>query len=1593
MATQTRQSQFYWSVPFLFLIALSVIALSLAAHAADIEPSGYRPLTGDRFFLLTESSFGSGEIAQVRLEAPERWEPLTEYPEADLVIYRVPDPLSFLKTQKNLHRVQVKGDYRGEGLSNALRYVWDSAYKKSRLAWQRIFSETIRARVVAEAPILKQTPPHSYATAFENHPQFKPLSGFQQVARFRYPLWAAKPLEPPKGIEMAGSSSEFIVSSHGNRMIPLGKLQPGLYLVEAMIGHYRATTLVFVTDTVAITKTAHDQLLVWTADRMTGAPRPAAKILLTDGAGVLESGVTDGDGVLIINRPSPERSYVIGADPAGGVFVSENFYYDSEIYAAKLYAFTDRPLYRPGDTVCLKLVGRVFQDSRHSTRLTASGVRLAVLDPNGTPVTTGDFNVVPDAGGDTCFALPEPTASGGYTLQLGYQGATYTAAFRVAEYVKPHYELAIRFNQKEFKTGEPITGQIKLTYPGGQPVRGAQLELTVRAQPLTMVEDEPRYQGRFPVKRLQNTLTVAENGSADFNLPPAQTPSRYVLSVISTDGAAYRVTASQEIRIQPGAPAYALMAANRLSRIGEAVAFTATPLGAFTGTPVSWEAIRLEDQNRFTGAAAGSDFTVRFDRSGSYTVNLKDREGRIAGSIEHWVAGPELTTQPGSIAIVLDQDEYRIGDTAQALITFPVPVNQALVTLERDQVEAHGLLSKPPRNIHLTRQNERQWRAEIPVQADDPPNITFSLLYVQNGAYIFQNKGLKVAVPRIRIALVPDKTEYRPGDTVNVEVETTLDGQPIATHLAVSVVDEMVYVLQPEIAPPIHDFFHHIRRNQVRTASSLNFHSYDLALPAVTDEIPPTAYSQRVLKVPDRPRRENIDTAAWLPNLQTDATGKTRFSFVLPDSIARWRLTGRAMAEAGQVGQNTAWLISTQDYYLKWTGPTVFRHGDEPLISVVAFNQETTPVAAEFSADGMSANVRRQLTLQPGANDLEILLQAAGWGGMINARLTIADQAVDQIQKWVTVVPEGWPDSYSLPITLDQAINEIKIPADVANLRLSLAGNATDLFLRVAESLIDYPFGCVEQTASRLIPLALIYPPLKTAGLPDRTLGRLRQQLSNHRLRLARMAGPESAFGWWGDISDEDAFLTAYAYYADWNALRALGIAAPASHWEKLLAVYQKSVEQESLLRRVLMVWLMRQIGLPTRTLTEGLISATRQIPPPPAQGSITPEASRILDAPATVLSADLALTLIGELAEAGQIDAALQSRLVQARNRLAMSRLPLAQALTLLVQARTGADPAKAAAILAALGPEIATVDRALSLIFIHAALGGWNQPAVTNFEPGKNWARRESKVGATQWFWQGKPGDGVRIALKEPPPSPVRAYLSYDSYGLDQARLPVTIERRFYRLQRPGPEAPATKDDEEKAGSDSAETPTTTESETAPDADQAKTESVSEIVRDDAGESESESEGEEEETEETPDEPVFQALRVEPDGSLATSDLYVDEIRIAPAAAGVAYRYGVLEIPLPPGAEVEPTTWGLNIAGLEEGPKPVSLPEPVFTAGRRSYSIPVDELTTPQVYRFLVRFSQRGGFGLPPVRYFRMYQPNEKGLETEAIRRINVQ
>ena len=202
--------------------------------------------------------------------------------------------------------------------------------------------------------------------------------------------------------------------------------------------------------------------------------------------------------------------------------------------------------------------------------------------------------------------------------------------------------------------------------------------------------------------------------------------------------------------------------------------------------------------------------------------------GRIVGAATHWVAGEGIKAPTGSISIVFNRASYRAGDTAEALVSFPEPVDNALLTLERERVEGTALLGQSADWVRSERLSPTQWKLSIAVRETMSPNMTVSVAYLKHGDYVFQNQGLMVEQPRIALSFKADKAVYAPGETVTVDVNTTLAGKPVAADVTVGVVDEMIYVLQPEIAPTIDDFFYHPRRDNVRTSASLSFIGYDL---------------------------------------------------------------------------------------------------------------------------------------------------------------------------------------------------------------------------------------------------------------------------------------------------------------------------------------------------------------------------------------------------------------------------------------------------------------------------------------------------------------------------------------------------------------------------------------------------------------------------------------------------------------------------------------------------------------------------------------------------------------------------------------------
>lgn len=279
-------------------------------------------------------------------------------------------------------------------------------------------------------------------------------------------------------------------------------------------------------------------------------------------------------------------------------------------------------------------------------------------------------------------------------------------------------------------------------------------------------------------------------------------------------------------------------------------------------------------------------------------------------------------------------------------------------------------------------------------------------------------------------------------------------------------------------------------------------------------------YNERAVKVLERPRRDDTDTAAWLPALVTDAQGQARFSFRMPDALSRWRITVRATGLAaadGVPGQRTAFVRSDKALYAKWTSPHWLRQGDRPQAAVALFNNGEGPREVDVSLALSGQTLSHHASLPRGVSYLHFPLP-----------------------------PLAGPTLARLDVRADgQTVDSLELPADARALSIAQTTTGSAQFLHIAQDLLDQPYGCVEQTSSRLIPLALA-----TQVLGDGPRGaQLRQQLYAQRQRLAALAGPGAVFGWWGPGTHDSALMSAYAYYADWNAAQ-LPPLQPVGDWQ-----------------------------------------------------------------------------------------------------------------------------------------------------------------------------------------------------------------------------------------------------------------------------------------------------------------------------------------------------------------------------------------------------------------------------------------------------------
>lgn len=1424
-------------------------------------------------------------------------------------------------------------------MTNALSYVWDSFYKKSRLVWQRILSFNARKSVTEVSSTFRQKPAHTYKTKFKHFKQFQKINGYELLEEFRYPITEAQPITPPS-VKLAGSSNNFNQINPGNIYVPLGKLKSGLYLVEAVIGDQRANTLVFVSNSVLISKASSKEIFMWTVSKDSGKPIGNTSVLVSDGLGVLKKGKTNENGILRLELDTPELVYFIGKDKKGGVFISENYYYDSEIYAEKLYTFTDRPLYRPGDKVSVKIIGRKFINSSASKWLKNKTFKSLVIDSAGTILLTKKFKITKkNVGGSFSFKLPSYALPGGYTILLKDKLKTYTSEFRVSKYTKPHYNIDILFSKKKFKLGEKIVGSVKLTYSNGKPVKAADIELVARRQKLNIIEGERDAESLFPIKVDELKLVSDESGQTSFELPEVSVPSRYILNVKSKDEASFRVKASKELLIELDTPTFSIVSEKLFSNIGTSVQFglekQITLSEKENKGDLKWKVIRLEDQTIQEGKISGLNFEIKFEKGGTYKILVLNKNGHVVAGKSHMVRGKDLETLPGTVQIVLDKEEYNLDDKVKVFINFSEPVENALITLERDKVENYSVSGKDSRWISIERSTDRQWIAEISVRKLFAPNITLSVLFVKDGKFIFSNKGIKVKMPRIKVVYDLDKLDYAAGEKVKVGIHTSYLGKPIASNITLSIVDEMIYVLQPELAPDITDFFYHSRRNQVKTISSLDFHTYDASVSATGRQDYSSDYSDRPLKMRERPRREDVDTAYWKTNIMTDASGKAEVEFKLPDSITRWRMTSRAISNDGTVGQSIAHIKSLQSAYIKWGGLTDFRKGDESIINIMAFNMEPNNLTGELKLSGAGTDQVNSITLKPGINFTPVKINANETQDIL-MELEGRDFQ-DKLIKNIKVRPVNWLSTMSQNLKLTNGTNSIELPKSSFNFRLVAFNNLYQRFLKTAEDLIEYPYGCVEQTASKLIPLSIAYGILKRSKDKSGELEKIKEKIINGRDHLVMLANQGGLFGWYENMPN-DSYMTAYAYLADFYAGKVLGFSFTDDHFEKILEVF-KDYSSENVLRNSIVLWISAHVGKPVQSMVEAQLLEIQKAMDTVGTKSTNDSGNFIMSNESSLKHYELAAVMLKLASVKLKNKGHLLDKNSQAKvDELSLNAMvsfkeeghPLLRAASLSVEAGKLSKlqiVTMAQKILGTINHSYSTADRSLALILVHESLG---EITLDNSETTVMGSVKKIKSIYGLDSWQILGTSKVDIQVDGPKGDDIDFKLYYDTYKEDQHKLKVQVIRNIYALEKI--------------------------------------------------------------------ENKYIATLVDPKQGLSTEMKYIDEIIVQPEndASTKGFNYAMIEVPLPPGAYVQTDLGEIQVVKRNDsgGDETVEI-EQKSKPGDLKYKIPVKELLGQKTFRHIIQFSAKGKYKLPMARFFEMYTPDKKAYKnknSQAIWELNV-
>ncbi len=887
------------------------------------------------------------------------------------------------------------------------------------------------------------------------------------------------------------------------------------------------------------------------------------------------------DGFVTVKIPEADRSWLSGTMMVCGFLGDSHAYGGMSAYSndgdkQKTYFYTDRPIYRLGQTAYFKGIARTTQPDGFKNRGGGAEVQVKFEDPDNQEIWSGSIKTTSFGTFNGLLSIPKEGKTGAYQITLTYpDGTAEYERIEIDQYRKPEYKVEVVPLEERVSAGGKAKARVRASYYFGAPVAHAKVKYSIyssldyssryRLKPRpeyysyfddwdSASEDSYSGSGEFITEGYVETDdsgeaivefdTRAVKNEQDAVFTDAFVDRRYKVDVEVTDISRLSVLSSGGVNVTAGDFAvfvdpkgYVVNAGQPISANFTAVDYSGQPMG---NVPVRMQLLRRvwdRQKHEYKGVQVFEETTAKTDSKGIGHVDFqtlakyetdtyyivaqtKDGEGHSISSTDSlWVASenyPYVLSSDDAkkepLQVKLDKAVYEPGDKAKIMITAPVTGKegtQAIVCLEGPKLYKYQVVNlKATANL-----------IEIPVEKQYAPNVFVSVTFVgPKHQFYNQTQMLKVSPKAnfLTLDVKTDKPKYKPGDTITYTIKATDSlGKPAPrTELSLGVVDESIYAIRPEYAEDIRKFFYSQRSNAVNTMCSF-----------------PEENSGGPNKIEPKVRKDFKDTAAWVPNLVTNDQGLVSTKVKLPDNLTTWRATVRAVTMDTKVGSSIQKVVSTQDLIVRLALPRFFCQGDEGQISAIVHNYSDT--AQDIT---LTLNASPEFQMLKGLVDkvrvepekaariswpTKIVTAGTGTIGV----KAVGQTAGDAMEIKLPVRPLGVPVYICRSGYIDAADANVNLPleypqdasAGSVKATVSFASSSLGPVLGNFSSLIEYPYGCTEQTMSRLMPAVVAMKMHQDLGAPldakdDEKFTKV-HDMAMEKLRSYQHS--DGGWGWW----------------------------------------------------------------------------------------------------------------------------------------------------------------------------------------------------------------------------------------------------------------------------------------------------------------------------------------------------------------------------------------------------------------------------------------------------------------------------------------------